>query len=1389
MANRFLNNISINDQYTLPASDGSANQVLATNGSGQLSFVDQSGGASLSGGAANKLAIWSGTDTLTNDTNLHWDTSNDRLGIGTPNPNYALHVNGQIYSESSTYPVYYLKRNTSATGGSFSTLTGIASAFKLETDSSGTITDGFGGGIVFSIGDTFPNTAARIYARRDGGDQTGALQFWGGVDGETVLMTLRASSNVGIGTVSPAEKLDITDGKLRFTNTTSSRNSTIGMDDNYNFFIKNTSAGNLYIGNGTTTFVTGNLSVDSGVFYVDASNDKVGIGTASPSFPLEVNGGTGDGVKIKAGNTSNDDSFLIANSSDTTLFVVDGAGNINLTDGAKIGVNGGETLIIGKITGSGAASLTLSTNTTATGGFTIDNTSGFKFGSTSGANTLLANTSSTFIFGKNGGGTADYQFSSNVGDVTFLNSGDVGIGTNSPSQKLDVNGNVTANRYYGNSSTQYYLDPNDSATSAVLNGNVAIGDFATPAHRLVIRTPGGSGSGADGIFIKSPFAGGPPVTGDQDPFLSLGCSDATDSVSTIFMGEDATATSQETKIEYSHNTGTLGIYKSQMGAYREHVRFGNIGSTSTPRTRFYGNVGIGIDPSAPLHVSGVARASDGFTSDGLGKLYAWRAVDNTVGNSTNYVKIARLTGTASGNDYYSDRCIIELAGRSSSYSNNALPAMGYIVAQLQSDANWDVVYYNHHNGSDEVVDEVGVVQINTTQADIYVRVGAYAEVTASGHISDGSITVFNTRSGSAPSGYSAANAEYKVWNSGNDGSGSTLDADLLDGQHGSHYLNYNNLTNKPTIPTNYLRDDAFDSGIGLYLQGGSFNAGTDTVTAPLVIDEEDFIYSKDGGYLRKLLGKTSDQIQIGQGGTSLISSINFLPGTAGNSAVKINGNTVWNAGNDGPGSGLAADTVDDYHANRFFRRIHKATATVGPGWMTVAENVSGRRAGEIVVTDADGGDHAYIRIEWMRSYSDSNFTVLNCGGHSNRITGARVLYETSNNTYGTKKLQVYVTTSSNYEVNIYEQGDIDDYDTHSVVTPVIQNTISGYALHGNQLENLDTFGFAAEEGILAGGDLAVMGNQTFGIPGNGSNTSGRWLSFEGNTDSNGEGSGRLFFSEHNSSTTDMDDYGMSIGYRGGNTSVTTTGGNTWTGLSAIGNGEWGMWGHDNSLAGTLIMAGPRTGNYVKISQSGGIRAQIFYDLNSTSYYVNPASNSKLYQLSMFGHSINSGQVMLVPDKTSYSSGGGFTNMTYRKLNSSLSYTPETVVSFQWNTSQKGSIGMNAYGTQFNTSSDYRLKENAVILTDGIQRVKQLQPKRFNFIGFADQTLDGFLAHEVSDIVPEAVTGEKDAVDENNDPVHQVIDQSKIVPLLTAALKEAISKIEDLETRIQILENQ
>ena len=113
----------------------------------------------------------------------------------------------------------------------------------------------------------------------------------------------------------------------------------------------------------------------------------------------------------------------------------------------------------------------------------------------------------------------------------------------------------------------------------------------------------------------------------------------------------------------------------------------------------------------------------------------------------------------------------------------------------------------------------------------------------------------------------------------------------------------------------------------------------------------------------------------------------------------------------------------------------------------------------------------------------------------------------------------------------------------------------------------------------------------------------------------------------------------------------------------------------------------------------------------------------------------------------------------------------------------GSISTNGSATAFNTSSDYRLKENVIPLTGAIDRVNQLQAHRFNFIADPDKTVDGFIAHEAQAVVPECVTGTKDEVDENGDPVYQGIDQSKLVPLLTAALQEALAKIEVLEQRL------
>jgi len=119
----------------------------------------------------------------------------------------------------------------------------------------------------------------------------------------------------------------------------------------------------------------------------------------------------------------------------------------------------------------------------------------------------------------------------------------------------------------------------------------------------------------------------------------------------------------------------------------------------------------------------------------------------------------------------------------------------------------------------------------------------------------------------------------------------------------------------------------------------------------------------------------------------------------------------------------------------------------------------------------------------------------------------------------------------------------------------------------------------------------------------------------------------------------------------------------------------------------------------------------------------------------------------------------------------------------------GTIQSSGSSTSYNTSSDYRIKENVVSMTDGISRVKQLLPKRFNFIADADTTVDGFIAHEAQTVVPEAVTGTKDGVDDEGNPVMQGIDQSKLVPLLTAALQEAIARIETLESEVAALKSQ
>ncbi|AHV82127.1 hypothetical protein [Synechococcus phage S-EIVl] len=117
----------------------------------------------------------------------------------------------------------------------------------------------------------------------------------------------------------------------------------------------------------------------------------------------------------------------------------------------------------------------------------------------------------------------------------------------------------------------------------------------------------------------------------------------------------------------------------------------------------------------------------------------------------------------------------------------------------------------------------------------------------------------------------------------------------------------------------------------------------------------------------------------------------------------------------------------------------------------------------------------------------------------------------------------------------------------------------------------------------------------------------------------------------------------------------------------------------------------------------------------------------------------------------------------------------------------GAISVTTTATAYNTTSDYRLKENITPLDGAIARLNQLPVHRFNFIADPDTVVDGFIAHEAQVVVPECVTGEKDGVDEDGNPIYQGIDQSKLVPLLTAALQEAIARIETLEAAVTALQ--
>ena len=166
-----------------------------------------------------------------------------------------------------------------------------------------------------------------------------------------------------------------------------------------------------------------------------------------------------------------------------------------------------------------------------------------------------------------------------------------------------------------------------------------------------------------------------------------------------------------------------------------------------------------------------------------------------------------------------------------------------------------------------------------------------------------------------------------------------------------------------------------------------------------------------------------------------------------------------------------------------------------------------------------------------------------------------------------------------------------------------------------------------------------------------------------------------------------------------------------------------------------------------------------------------------------------GSFTVLPDQDD-----GAARVTFNRNNTTAT---SQAVRFENANAVVGSIYYNNSTVTFDTGSDYRLKFNDTEITDGITRLKKLRPIRFNWKIEPEKRVDGFFAHEVSSVVPNAINGEKDKVvtqedidqgktgahDKVGDPMYQTIDHSKLVPLIVAALKEEILKRED---EIQLL---
>lgn len=212
---------------------------------------------------------------------------------------------------------------------------------------------------------------------------------------------------------------------------------------------------------------------------------------------------------------------------------------------------------------------------------------------------------------------------------------------------------------------------------------------------------------------------------------------------------------------------------------------------------------------------------------------------------------------------------------------------------------------------------------------------------------------------------------------------------------------------------------------------------------------------------------------------------------------------------------------------------------------------------------------------------------------------------------------------------------------------------------------------------------------------------------------------------------------------------------------------------------TLPVANGGTGSASGVAASivlAGTFSTGTYALNSSSLLrlgaSSPSANWRLYAVPV---NQGTGHPAIVSDRQNYADSSCF----FCDDTTSGSASRNMIV-FGLNNTGYAAISTNGTTITYGTGSDYRLKNNVTPLTDSATKVKALKPCSYNWVNAPDIQGQGFLAHELAEVVPQAVVGAKDAVNADGSIKSQQVDLSYVIPLLTAALQEALSRIEALE---------